>query len=63
MRSARSLSLAVSLVLVLPTAVTTWPLVAYAQARKPIREQLPLEARGHWDAAVALAAKKNWDGA
>lgn len=39
------------------------PSTAWAQARKPIREQLPLEARGHWDAGIALAQRKNWDGA
>lgn len=57
MRSARRIALALSLALALP-AGTAW-----AQARKPIRDSLPIEARGHWDAGVALAQRKNWDGA
>lgn len=46
--------------------MAAWPTAAFAQAKKPIREQLPLEARGHWDAGVALAQKgtpQGWDGA
>src|SRR4051794_9909326 len=63
MRSARSLVCLLSLVLALPPVLATAPKTAWAQARKTTREQLPLEARGHWDAAVALVSKKNWDGA
>jgi hypothetical protein len=64
MRSARrSIALAISLALTVPPAVTSMPTTAWAQAKKPIRDQLPLEARGHWDAGIALAQRKNWDGA
>lgn len=62
-RSARRLALAVSLTLVVPPAVLAVPGSASAQPRKSIRDQLPLEARGHWDAGIALAQRKNWDGA
>jgi hypothetical protein len=63
MRSVRSAAFAAALVVLVPPIALTWAPAAHAQARKPVREQLPLEARGHWDAALALAAKKNWDGA
>ena len=63
LRSARRIALAVSFTLVVPPAVASVPRTAWAQARKPIRDSLPLEARGHWDAGVALAQRKNWDGA
>ncbi len=63
LRSARRIALAVSLTLVLPTVAVSVPRTAWAQVRKPIRDSLPLEARGHWDAGVALAQRKNWDGA
>jgi len=63
MRSVRCVAFAASIVLAAPPILIAWAPVAYAQARKPVRDQLPLEARGHWDAALALAAKKNWDGA
>jgi hypothetical protein len=63
LRSARRIAFAVSLTLVFPPTVASMPRVAWAQARKPIRDSLPLEARGHWDAGVALAQRKNWDGA
>lgn len=59
--AARSLALAVSLAVVAPPAITLFPGEALAQAKKPIREQLPLEARGHWDAGVALAQRGKWD--
>jgi hypothetical protein len=49
--------------LVVPPVLATAPRAASAQPRKTTREQLPLEARGHWDAAMALVAKKNFDGA
>jgi PEGA domain len=63
MRSARRIALAVSITVALPSVLVTMPKTAWAQARKPIRDGLPLEARGHWDAGVALAQRKNWDGA
>lgn len=63
-RSRRAIALAVTLTLGLPTAMSTWsPTIAYAQPKKSVRDQLPLEARGHWDAGIALAQRKNWDGA
>lgn len=63
MRSARRIALAVSITLVVPPVLTAMPRTAWAQANKSIRESLPLEARGHWDAGVALAKRENWDGA
>lgn len=39
------------------------PRVATAAPRKPIREQLNDAARKHWDAAIALYQRANWDGA
>lgn len=62
-RPAQALTLALSVALVAPPIVLSMPRTAWAQAKKPIREQLPVEARGHWDAGVALAQRKNWDGA
>lgn len=63
LRSARRIALAVSLTLVLPPLAVAVPRTAWAQPKKSIRDSLPLEARGHWDAGVALAQRKNWDGA
>jgi hypothetical protein len=57
----RSLALVLSLLLVVPPAVVSIPATAFAQAKKPIREQLPPEARGHWDAAIELSRRKLWD--
>jgi hypothetical protein len=63
MRSAHRLAFSLALALAGTTAVSTITTQTWAQARKPVRESLPLEARGHWDAGVALAQRKNWDGA
>ncbi|MBX3217302.1 MAG: PEGA domain-containing protein [Labilithrix sp.] len=63
MRSARRIALAVSITLVVPPILLSMPRTASAQAPKSIRDSLPLEARGHWDAGVALAQRKIWDGA
>lgn len=63
LRSARRIALALSLTVGLPSLVAAAPRTAWAQAPKRIRDSLPLEARGHWDAGVALAQRKNWDGA
>lgn len=63
LRSARRIALAVSLTLVLPSVAVSVPRTAWAQPKKSIRDSLPLEARGHWDAGVALAQRRNWDGA
>jgi hypothetical protein len=62
-RSARRIALALSLTLVSSTTTAFVPSVAWAQAKKSIKDSLPLEARGHWDAGVALAQRRNWDGA
>lgn len=62
MRLARAVVCLASLLFVAPPILVAAPKEALAQ-KKTTREQLPLEARGHWDAALALAAKKNWDGA
>jgi hypothetical protein len=63
MRSVRRIAFVLLIALAAPCAVVSIPSTVWAQARKPIREQLPLEARGHWDAGIALAQRKNWDGA
>lgn len=65
LRSARRFAFAITLsfALVLPPVVAFAPGTAWAQPKKSIRDALPLEARGHWDAGVALAQRKNWDGA
>src|SRR5262245_4882715 len=62
MRSARRIAFTLSLALSIP-AVIAAPRAAWAEGKKPLRDQLPLEARGHWDAGMALAQRKNWDGA
>jgi len=58
--SFRHLALPLAIALTVPAFVTAYPTVAWAQARKPVREQLPIEARGHWDAGIALASKAQW---
>lgn len=63
MRPARTVALALSIALVVPPVVAAFPRPAAAQAKLTIREQLPTEARGHWDAGVALAKKGSWDAA
>jgi hypothetical protein len=63
LRLVRRFAFTSSIVFALPSVVCAVPATAWAQARKPVREQLPLEARGHWDAGMALAQRKNWDGA
>lgn len=62
-RSAHRIALALTVTLAVPSAVATMPRTAWAQAKKSIRDSLPTEAQGHWDAGVALAKRKNWDGA
>ncbi len=63
LRSARRIALGISLTLVVPSVAVAVPKTAWAQPKKSIRDSLPLEARGHWDAGVALAQRRNWDGA
>src|SRR4051812_49359435 len=59
-KARRSLVVIASLALIVPPVVASMPSTAWAQARKPIREQIPLEARGHWDAGIALAQRSKW---
>lgn len=69
----RTLALVLSLTLVAAPLVVSTPAPALAQPKpsKPpkqpkkraIRDELPLEARGHWDAGLVLAERKDWDGA
>ncbi|MBX3228304.1 MAG: PEGA domain-containing protein [Labilithrix sp.] len=57
----RHLALPLAIALTVPTVVATYPTAAWAQAKKQtIREQLPLEARGHWDAGIALVNNGKW---
>lgn len=67
MRSSRRLiALALSIAVAAPSVVGFTSRPAWAQANKKvptIREQLPPEARGHWEAGLALAQRKIWDGA
>jgi len=63
MRPARSVALALTIALVVPPVVAAFPSPAAAQTKTSIRDQLPPEARGHWDAGVALAKKGTWDAA
>jgi hypothetical protein len=63
LRFARPVALLVSVALVVPPLLASAPSTAWAQPRKTTREQLPLEARGHWDAAIALVGQKNWSAA
>lgn len=57
----RHLALPLAIALTVLTVVTAWPSAAWAQKKPiPVREQLSLEARGHWDAGIALASQKNW---
>ena len=62
LRSARPLAFILSVTFVAP-AIALTPAVVLAQPKKPAstRDQLPLEARGHWDAGIALAGKKEWE--
>ncbi len=62
-RSARRSVLALGLVLSLSSSLVASSRIAAAapaapsEARKPLRETLPIEARGHWDAGIALARR------
>lgn len=68
-RTARGIVLTLSFTIGLPAIVASFPEDAVAQGasasgkKTTIRESLPLEARGHWDAGVVLAQRRNWDGA
>jgi hypothetical protein len=62
MRLARPLAFAAAIAFVVPPLLVALPSPAWAQ-KKTTREQLNPEARQHWDAAVALVGKRDWDGA
>lgn len=57
LRSARLVALPLAVALVVPT-IAIVPRDAWAQG-KSLRDTLPLEARGHWDAGIALASKND----
>ena len=62
LRSTRLVALPLAVALTVPTIALSFPRTAAAQpkpAAKPVslRDSLPLEARGHWDAGVALAQR------
>jgi hypothetical protein len=60
--SRRTLAVVLSLSIVAPTFVVLEPTTAEAQPkRKPVRDQLPPDARPKWDAAVALFKAQQWD--
>lgn len=58
LRSVRFVALPLAVALTVPTTITAFPTAAWAQP-KTVRDQLPLEARGHWDAGIALASKND----
>ncbi len=67
-RSAAAATRCVSLVLVTslvaPSVVLALETTALAQPKKkPLREQLNAEAQKHWDTALALYTRNQWDGA
>ena len=61
----RSLSFVLATALLAPSLSVVTETVAFAQAakKKPLRDQLPEEAKKHWDTAVALYQRGQWDGA
>ncbi|MDB4943800.1 MAG: TonB-dependent receptor [Labilithrix sp.] len=62
----RLLSVALAAAVSMPSLALLSEGVATAQTaakRKPLREQLPAEAQRHWDTAVALYQRSQWDGA
>ncbi|MBX3185901.1 MAG: PEGA domain-containing protein [Labilithrix sp.] len=59
----RCVALLVATALVAPVATTVTPTPAHAQKPKTVRDQLPEEAKKHWDAALQLYQRGNWDGA
>ena len=61
----RIVSILVATSLVAPSTGTLVESTAYAQGakKKPLREQLPAEAQKHWDTAIALYSRGQWDGA
>gem|GEM_PF-465913 len=62
----RFLALLVATSIVAPSATLLTSTAAYAQApakKKTVREQLSPDAQKHWDAAVALYQRSQWDAA
>lgn len=59
----RCLALVLATALVAPATTMVVPTPAFAQKPKTVREQLPEEARKHWDAALQLYQRSQWDGA
>jgi hypothetical protein len=61
----RSISFVLATALLAPSLSLATETVAFAQPakKKPLREQLPEEAKKHWDTAVALYQRGQWDGA
>ncbi|MDB5214742.1 MAG: TonB-dependent receptor [Myxococcaceae bacterium] len=61
----RSVALLVATALLAPSFVISGETSAYAQPakKKTLREQLPPEAQKHWDTALALYQRKQFDGA
>lgn len=60
----RGVSLVVMTTLVAPSLVMAVESTAMAQPKKkPLREQLNAEAQKHWDTAIALYTRNQWDGA
>jgi hypothetical protein len=56
LRLARHLVLPLALAVTVPTVALSFPTTAWAQG-KTLKDSLPIEARGHWDAGIALAQK------
>jgi hypothetical protein len=57
-------ALVVATSLVAPSFIVLTETAALAQpAKKKLRDQLPEEAKKHWDVAIALLQRNQWDGA
>jgi len=62
--SSRFIAVLVATSIVAPTATLLGEQVAFAQPKKKtLREQLPAEAQKHWDTAIALFQRGQFDGA
>jgi hypothetical protein len=63
--SARCLvSIVIATTIIAPTFGLALETTAFAQPKKkPLRDQLPPEAQKHWDTAIALYQRNQWDGA
>ncbi len=61
----RTISLVLATALLAPSlaVVTESPAFAQPAKKRPLRDQLPDEAKKHWDTAVALYQRGQWDGA